>query len=61
MILLSVHWKLLVTNNYPTVDKSVEVINFKSNNSLCSRPPDYPHFGKNFIIPDIKHWYQGYF
>ena len=26
--------------------KSVEIINFKSNNSVCTQPPDYPLFGK---------------
>ena len=51
-MLISDNWKLLLTNNAGAFDKSVEIINFKSNNSVCAKPPDYPLFCKTFNISD---------
>ena len=51
-MLISDNWKLLLTNNAGAFDKSVEIINFKSNNSVCAKLPDYPLFRKTFNIPD---------
>ena len=49
VLLISDNWKLLVANDLKNPVRTVEIINFKSNTSACSKLPDYPFNGRVFF------------